>query len=119
MTTISVPGKITALEVDESGDFIIAALTGGVQTSPTVIMPSGAKHTVIMASGSGSAIWFKLDASFNVGDVVEIYTAGTGSFQVNDENGNGVGAGGSFVGQGCILRKVATGVTAPTWGSNV
>jgi hypothetical protein len=116
MTTIDVPGRITALEVDESGDFGITALTGGSpQASATTVSPSGERHTIITTAGSGNVntnFYFKLDSSFNIGDVVEIYVTTPGnSFGVLDENGVDIIHAGAVV-----LRKIATGSTSPTWG---
>lgn len=117
MTTISVPGKITAIEVDEGGEFTVTSLAGGSVTSPTTISPGGQRHTIVMASSTAPPGRFKLDVSFSVGDVVEVYSADGNGFFVVDENGVAVATGGSFSGQGVILRKIATGSGAPLWGS--
>lgn len=116
MTTISVPGKIVAIEVED--DFIIVPLVGGSpQASATTVSPSGTRRTVVTTPGSGNAntdFYFKLDASFNLGDVVEMYATTPGlSFGVVDENGifftGAVGA--------VTMRKILTGAPGvPTWG---
>jgi 2',3'-cyclic-nucleotide 2'-phosphodiesterase (5'-nucleotidase family) len=113
MTTISVPGKITALEVDESGDFDISSLSGGTSGSPATISPSGKANTVILASISAGHSFLQLGGAFNVGDVVEVYSFG-GSFVVTDENGQTV-ANGVL---NARMRKVLTGTPGtPTWGA--
>jgi hypothetical protein len=117
MTTISVPGKITALEVDESGGFKIVALVGGPQASPTIILPSGERHTIILSTGAPDSTgaltqtWFRLDASFSIGDIVEIYSVGQFGPTVFDENGTQVFGGGDG-----HARKILTG--APTYTDN-
>lgn len=124
MTTISVPGKITALEVDESGGFEIVALVGGSpQSSATTISPSGEPVTIVTTPGSGNTntdYYFKLDASFNLGDVVEVYATTPGlGFIIADENGADLAqAGGNgYVGGAVRLRKILTGNPGvPTWG---
>jgi hypothetical protein len=112
MTTISVPGKIIALEVDETGDFDISAASGGAHATPTAIVPSGKPNTVVRTSlGAGNTEWFQLDSSFNVGDIVELYAV-SGYFAVMDENGTQLGSASSA---GARLRKISTG-SSPTWG---
>ncbi len=117
MTTINVPGKITAIEVDENGDFDIASLAGGAQASPTTIAPSGKPHTIVLTTSSGGAAFFALSGSFNVGDVVEVYAIDASGFLVYDENGTAVTSGGPNP-NGTRLRKMRTGSTAPTWGAS-
>jgi hypothetical protein len=122
MTTINVPGKITALEVDESGGFEIVSLTGGSVSTKTTISPSGEPYTIVLTLGDTNTngnFYFQLDSSFDVGDVVEIYaTAASHSFAVFDENNANVFDGGSDAnGAGAMrLRKIRTGTTWPTWG---
>lgn len=118
MTTINVPGKITALEVDESGNFEIVSLTGGASGSPTTVSPSGEPVTIVLATAvPGPDVHFQMDASFSLGGVVEMYPATpSDSFVVTDENGIGLGSFGGSV--GVRLRKILTGNPGvPTWGS--
>lgn len=112
MTTISVSGKIIALEVED--DFGIVSLTGGPTGSRTTISPSGKTATVVAASpgnpGVSNDMCFALNGSFDVGDVVEIFPVTDAITailpNVVDENGVNCGAGKRF-------RKIATG--APTF----
>lgn len=110
MTTINIPGKITAIEVDdtETIDVSIVSLVGGTHASPVVVLPTGKTTTVILGTsvidpdGNRVAV-FKFDASFPVGSVVKIRSAvpGIGTGQAVDENGVGV--------DGTSIRKIFTG----------
>lgn len=114
MTTISVPGKITAIEVDDGKDFAIVSLIGGPAAMPTVIMPSGKPVTVVLFVGSPDSLgvpnqaWFRLDASFDIGEVVETYAVGQAAQTISDENGMFL-AGGADI----RVRKILSG--APTY----
>ena len=130
MTTISIPGKITAIEIDEGEvDFAIITPTPDYQyeqpqTSPavpkplTIIYPSGKRYTIVLpqyldpVSNIGA---FQLDSSFQIGDIVELYIV-SNSGSLYDENGHFVGPSNANLGNGVRLRKIATGSTFPTWG---
>ena len=118
MTTIRVPGKITALEIDESGGLSLSSLVGGTLASPTVIFPSGKPTTIVLTPGDNNSNGnynFELDSSFKVGDIVEVYVTTPGyGFAVKDENGTAI-LNGALV-PGMRLRKIRTGIAIPTWG---
>lgn len=127
MTTISVPGKITAIEVDETGDFAIATVAAGTYFPPAppvpvTLSPSGKLVTIVLvmynSNSGGAGPFFKLSAAFSIGDVIELhrdpydpYANGGGSFNITDENDVPVvlaGTGGDI-----RLRKLVNG--APTY----
>lgn len=117
MTTISVPGKIVSISTED--DFDIVSLTGTDSPgTPTTISPSGAEVTIILAQrqANGNGGVFKLDSSFNIGDVVEVYSGG-GGYAVQDENGVVAASAGNS--PGARLRKIMTGTPSfglSTWG---
>jgi hypothetical protein len=92
MTTFILDGPIVSI-VTES-DFSIQSLAAGTVANPVTINPSGAKRTIIIGldGPSPGQNLFQLSATFNVGDIVEIYNdSATGTAMlVNDENGNGI-----------------------------
>lgn len=128
MTTVSVPGKITAFEVSvDVPDFDVTPVAGGAIGSPAVIAPSGAKVTAVyaaLATENGSTAYFEMDPGFNVGDVVEVYATGYDNAVVRDENGVQIASGLSI-----RMRKMLTGeptytnigggtVKVPTWAAS-
>lgn len=120
MTTINIPGKITAIEVDETaGGFGYAEYTGGVSGSPTTIDPTGEKlsvfklHSPTVSDGSGGfvvASSFQLASSFDIGDVVEIISDGTG-FVVTGVNGVVAVTPPISPNNAVRCRKIASGTT--------
>jgi hypothetical protein len=126
MTTISVPGKITALEIDESNDFAFTNVAAGTYfppapPTPVTLLPSGKLVTIVLVtyngSSGGSGPFFKLSAAFDIGDIVELhrdpndpYAYGGGGFNITDENDVAVPVG---TGGDIRLRKLVGG--APTY----
>jgi|SRR5882724_3432115 len=110
MTTINIPGKITAIEVDEVPFYssILITLTpvnGGIQynwNTPLIINPTGSPVTTILYDDSAfhdlgglGPNYAQLAPSFNVNDIVELYKnpaiviSGSG-LSLTNENGNGM-----------------------------
>lgn len=111
---------VTGVVITEENAVVITSLTCGVHGTddPTIIDPSGALVTVILASRAAldtEPAGFSLSSSFVVGDVVEVHDRDIGgnSGPVFDENGNQV-SGNVAIGIGVTLRKVATGA-GRTW----
>jgi hypothetical protein len=118
-TTLSNPGRLLSASFNSTSAALVP-LTGGTTDSPTAITPQDADVTVVLATvtfadppentvGLGS---FKLDSSFAVGAVVEIYYVGGNgpAMTILDENGNQYAIGNNH-----MLRKIATG-SGKTWG---
>ncbi len=126
MTTVSIPGLITAIEYDSAGlvDFDIVSLSDGTNgvDLPTTVSPSGKPVTVVLATNTQSSGFtpsgFAMSSSFNIGDVVEIYLVSAphgGGLNVFDENGNTITADNANPGDGFSCRKLTTGA-GRTWG---
>jgi hypothetical protein len=101
---------------DISPDFMLVTLVGGPFSAPTIVFPSGKLVTVIVPpiASDTAHVYFRLDGSFALGDVVEVYSTGQG-FSLADENGVNVGGGAG----GARVRKMLTSALFPgasTWG---
>lgn len=119
MTTISIGGRITAIEVESAG-FGYAEYTGGLAASPTTIDPTGERLSVIklhsptVPDGSGGFVVagaYQIASSFDVNDIVELF-ADSGGTVSGLVSGAGVSIGGP--GNAVRCRKIASG-TATDW----
>lgn len=130
MTTISIPGKITAIEVEEDAvDFAVVSATPisqyvqpqttpAVQNDPVIVYPSGKRYTIILSEyfeQPPNVGPLRLDGSFEIGDIVEFYIV-SNTVWLEDENGHTLNPSSVTLGSGMRLRKIATGTSFPTWG---
>lgn len=121
MTTVVDPSGTPIIIFNATGVAIISIASPNTPDPPATVNPTGAGVTVVMCSRiipTGFVAGYKLSASFNVGDVVELYSDGSNSFKLFDENSNylaDIGPGGYSTKRGTVMRKIANG-SGRNWG---
>ena len=125
MTTVEI-GRIISIEYEDDLRFVeIDAQTTSLDPQNPTVISAGAKHTVVLISNidpqnSAGRFW-KMDAAFSKGDVVEFYGVDTPGMpnvspvlvDENDHQLAGVGANPHRV----AFRKIRTGSANPSWGA--